>query len=181
MARRGARVTRQPDFSTAVRPGEWRWGWQRLGVAVGLLALALSAISVWRSRDEARSARERLAVVRREVEASTVRLRSLEALAGATGERLARAAAAREAAPEQIVSGIAAVLPGDARLEGLSIEYGADVSLELRVLARDASAWDRLLERLERAPGFRGVVPGPEDREGEVRSVLRARWSGDPR
>jgi hypothetical protein len=173
-------VTRQPDFSTAVRPGGTR-GWERLGVAAGLLALAVTAGSAWRAHEEARSAGERLATVRREVEASAARLRALEALCGESGQRLARAEAAREAEPQRIVAGVAAVLPVDARLERLSIEYGPEVSLEIQVVTRDASAWDRLLDRLERAPQFRGVEPGPEEREGEVRSVVRARWAGEPR
>ena len=173
-------MTGQPDFSTTLRPGG-TGGADRLGVVIGLLAVALAAGSAWRTRAEAGLARERLAAVRREVEASTGRLRALEALSGASGDRLARAEAAREAAPARIVADVAFVLPRAARLERLSIEYGRDVSVEMQVVARDASAWDRLLERLERAPQFRAVESGPEDRAGEVRSVVRARWSGGGR
>jgi Tfp pilus assembly protein PilN len=167
----------QPDFSTAGGQTGSRAG-GRLAVALGLLALALAAGSAWRARTEASAARERLAAVREEVKASTARLRSLEARSGAGDERLVRAEAAREATPMRIVADIGAVLPPDARLEQLSIEYGGDVSIEMQVLARDASAWDRLLAGMERAPRFRAVEPGPEDREGEVRSVVKARWSG---
>lgn len=170
-------MRQQPDFSTAQRPTGTRGG-GRLAVAVGLVTVALAAGSAWRTREEGLAARDRLATVRREVEASSARLRALEALSGASGERLARAEAAREAAPARIVADVAVVLPREARLEQLSIEYGREVSLEMQVLARDASAWDRLLERLERAPQFQAVEPGPEDRAAEVRSVVKARWSG---
>lgn len=173
-------MTRQPDFSTAVGPGGRR-GWERLGVTAGLLALALTAGLAWRAREEARSAHERLATVRREAEGFAARLRALDGLSGASGRRLARAEAAREAEPPRIVAGVAAVLPADARLERLSIEYGPEISLEIQVVTRDAGAWDRLLDRLERAPQFRAVETGPEEREGEVRSVVRARWAGEPR
>ncbi len=48
----------------------------------------------------------------------------------------------------------------------------------MHVVARDAASWDRLLARLEEAPWLREVQPGPEAREAEVRSVVRARWVG---
>ena len=76
---------------------------------------------------------------------------------------------------------LAAVLPGDVRLERLSIDYARGGALEMHVVARDAAAWDRLLARLERAPEFREVEPGPETRDAEVRSVVRARWVGRAR
>jgi hypothetical protein len=69
------------------------------------------------------------------------------------------------------------VLPRDTRLEGLTIDYEHGV-LELRVVAREAAAWDLLLDRLEREPRLRDVEPGPEARDAEVRSVVRARWAG---
>jgi hypothetical protein len=173
-------MTAQPDFSTALRASGTRAG-ERLALAIALLAVAVAAGSAWRMREEARVARERLATVRREVQTSSARLQALEALSDAGGERLARAEAARTAAPARIVAGVADVLPRAARLERLSIDYGREVSLEMQVLARDASAWDRLLERLARDPQFCEVAPGPEDREGEVRSVVKARWSGGRR
>jgi hypothetical protein len=77
------------------------------------------------------------------------------------------------------VADVASVLPGDVRLERLSIDYARDGALEMHVVARDATSWDRLLDRLERAPRLREVQPGPEAREAEVRSTVRARWVGD--
>jgi hypothetical protein len=143
-----------------------------------VLAVALALLSAGRAHEEARQASERLAAVRDEVNTSTSRLRTLMAASGASLERRTRAEAARDGSPTRIVADIAAVLPRDARLERLSIEYGRDVSLQMQVVAKDASAWDRLLARLEAARQFQGVEPGPEDREGEVRSVVKARWVG---
>ncbi len=51
----------------------------------------------------------------------------------------------------------------------------------MHVVARDAAAWDRLIAQLERSPEFREVVPGPETRDAEVRSAIRARWAGGAR
>jgi hypothetical protein len=170
-------MTRQPDFSTTRRAGGARV-LERLATGVAVLAVALALVSAWRAHEEARQASERLAAVRGEVSASSSRLHALVAASDASLERRARAEAARDGSPTRIVADLAAVLPRAARLERLSIEYGRDVSLQMQVVARDASAWDSLLERLERAPRFQGVEPGPEDREGEVRSVVKARWVG---
>ena len=130
-----------------------------------------------RARRGAGSPRVRLDDVRREVEAASARLRALDASARSGRPELA----AVDAEPARIVADVAAVLPGDARLERLSIDYARGGAVELQVVARDASAWDRLLERLEQAPQFREVEPGPEVRDAEVRSVVRARWVGGPR
>jgi Tfp pilus assembly protein PilN len=143
-------------------------------MGAGLAALVLAGGEAWRARQQAGQARARLAEVRREVEAASARLRALDARArGAT-----RALPAAEATPARIVADVASVLPGDARLERLSIDYARGGALEMQVVARDATSWDRLLDRLERAPWLREVQPGPETREAEVRSSIRARWAG---
>jgi Tfp pilus assembly protein PilN len=79
------------------------------------------------------------------------------------------------------VAALASVLPRDARLEGLSIDYQHGGLLELAVEAREAAAWDRLLDRLSRDPRFDDVRPGPESRDAEVKSTVRARWAGGSR
>jgi Tfp pilus assembly protein PilN len=76
---------------------------------------------------------------------------------------------------------VASVLPDDVRLERLAIDYQGGGRLELLVVARDAAAWDRLLQRMEAAPRFREVEPGPEARAAEVRSLVRARWAAGSR
>ena len=166
-------MSRQPDFSTAPRPNRLP-AWETLAVGAGLTALVLAGGGAWRARQEAGHARARLAETRHEVEGASARLRALDARArGAT-----RALPAAEAPPARIVADVASVLPGDARLERLSIDYARGGALEMHVVARDATSWDRLLERLERAPWLREVQAGPEARAAEVRSLVRARWTG---
>jgi hypothetical protein len=169
-------VSRQPDFSTAPRPSRVP-AFETVAVAVGLVVLVLSGAATWRARDEARAARARLDDVRRQVQAASATLLLLDRSARSGMPGLPAA----EAEPSRIVADIAAVLPGDARLERLSIDYAHNGALEMQVVARDASAWDRLLERLERAPQFSEVEPGPEVRDAEVRSFVRARWVGGAR
>ena len=169
-------MSRQPDFSTAPRPRRVP-AFGTVAVAVGLVAVVLAGSGAWRARDEARVARARLDDVRREVETAAARFVTLEASARSGRPGLAAA----DAEPARIVADVARVLPSDARLERLSIDYAHGGAVELAVVARDASTWDRLLERLEQAPQFRGVEPGPEVRDAEVRSLVRARWVGGPR
>jgi hypothetical protein len=162
----------QPDFSTAPRPRRAPV-WERLALAVAFAALLLSGFAAWRAREEALAARARLAEVRRDVETAAGRLRAFESQTRAGSPLLS----AVEAPPVRVVAVLASVLPRDARLEGLTIDYERGV-LELRVVAREAAAWDLLLDRLEREPRLREVEPGPEARGAEVRSVVRARWTG---
>jgi len=168
-------VTRQPDFRTAPQPSRGpAWGW--LSLAVGILALLASAYLAATTRVEANASARHLAEVAGEVKALAAREAAVSARPAAGAERL-RAA---DAPPARIVADVAAALPPDVRLERLAIDYERGGRLELGVVARSASAWDRLLERLERAPRIREVEPGPEAREGEVRSAVRARWSAAP-
>jgi len=94
---------------------------------------------------------------------------------------LARAAAAVDAPPERVVAALALVLPEDVRVDRLEIDYSGDVGVEMQVVARDAGAWDRFLARMEEDTSFENVVPGPERRTGEVRSVVKARFAGGGR
>jgi Tfp pilus assembly protein PilN len=171
---RGARlVTHQPDFSTAPRPSRLPV-WETLAVGAAFVVLILAGGGAWRARQEARQARARLGDVRREVEAASARLGALEARSRGN----TRALPAVEAPPSRIVANVASALPGDARLERLSIDYERGGALEMEVVARDAASWDRLLDRLGRASWLRDLEPGPEAREAEVRSLVRARWAG---
>jgi len=168
-------VSRQPDFRSEPR-GARRTAWQGAWLGAGALALAFAAYQALGARAEARAAETRLAGVTREVAALASRQAALAARAKAGSEPLA----AQEAPPARIVADVATVLPADARLDRLAIDYERGGALELLVVARDAAAWDLLLERLERSPRIRDVEPGPEARAAEVRSVVRARWSPAP-
>jgi hypothetical protein len=152
-----------------------------VAVVVGLLVLGVAARAALVARREAAVAVERLEGVQTEMRRMSSRLRAVEGRTAAGGVLLARAAAAGEAPPERIVAALAEALPGDARLERLSISYEEAISLELRVVARDARAWDRALERLVEMEPLEEVLPGPERRDGEIRTGVSARWAGGAR
>lgn len=168
-------MSRQPDFRSGPRgpqPRLWQVGW----LGLGALVLALAGYQALAARAEAGAAEARLAGVTREVAALASRRAALAARARAGSDPLA----ALDAPPARIVADVASVLPPDARLDRLAIDYGRGGALELLVVARDAASWDLLLERLERSPRIHDVEPGPEARAAEVRSVVRARWSAAP-
>jgi Tfp pilus assembly protein PilN len=167
-------VSRQPDFSTARRPSSLRT-WERSALAFGLLAVGLVVFAAQRARGEASEASARLAQAQGEVDRLGARRNALFARRTTTG------GAGTSSSPAQVVAAIAAVLPPDARLERLTIDYARGIAIEMQVATRNPSAWDRLLGRLERSPELREVAPGPESRIGEVRSVVHARWAGDAR
>ena len=169
-------MTRQPDFRTAPS-GTKAWGWDAAWLAIGVLAALVASYQAVSAREEAHGAAARLADVTREVATLQARESAVAAQAAAAG---GRALLAEEVPPARIVAEIAAALPPDVRLDRLAIDYERGGALELLVVARDAAAWDLLLERLERAPRIREVEPGPEARAAEVRSVVRARWSAAP-
>ena len=170
-------MTRQPDFSTgsrAPRPPLAR----QLALAACAVAAIAAAVLWYQARVESQLAARRLAEVSREVREIRERV-----LAQQARLRVARAGtlSPEDAAPARIVAEVASVLPDDVRLERLAIDYRRGGTLELMVVARDAGAWDRLLQRLESAPRIREVELGPEARSAEVRSLVRARWATESR
>jgi hypothetical protein len=122
----------------------------------------------------------RLAEVRADIEAANARLRTLEGRGGGSGGPLAQAVLTAEAPFPRVVAEIAEVLPPDVRLERISLGYGRELAVELNVVARHPRAFDLLLERLDSFPRLREVHPGPENREGEVRTTVRALWRSRP-
>ena len=170
-------MTRQPDFSTAPRTSQVP-PWQHMALAACAVVAVAAAVQAYATREEARGAVRRLAEVSREVAAARGRLQALETRARVAG---AGALLPDDAPPARIVSEVARVLPDDVRLERLAIDYRRGGALELQVVARDARAWDRLLQQLEAAPRIREVEPGPEARAAEVSSLVRARWASGPR
>jgi hypothetical protein len=161
----------QPDFSTTPRREAARPAWESLLLAAAALALVGSGWAAVRARNEATEAAARVTDARRQLDVQQTRLRALAPLAGDF------AAAAAETPPRRIVGAIAGILPGDARLSHLTIDYQRGIAVEMRVDARRAAAWDRLLAQMERSSDFVEVESGPEDREGEIETTLRARWA----
>lgn len=173
-------MTSVADFRT--RP---RWSGSALasrialGVAAAVLLLALfGAVRATLSRDDAREQAER---ARREVEPLRAQLRARESTSrqGATWRRPAELTAA--AAPPRVIDELAALLPGDARIERLHLRYGDRLDLDLRVETRSPAAYDRFLEALLASGRIENVVPGPETREGEVAASVRAVYRPGPR
>lgn len=175
LARRGARLKNQPDFSTAPRSRRPPL-WEIVAVVAAVALLGVALRTAWTTRRDLRGARDRLAAVQREVVSMRSRVQAYGGRVPVGGGLLTQAAAAGESPPERIVAQLARVLPEAARVERLSIVYGEEIALEMRVVARDAIAWDLTLERLEEMRFLEEVSPGPEHRDGEVRTTVSARW-----
>lgn len=168
-------MSRQPDFSSTPSRAPSRSRGESALVVLALVAAIVAGAAAWRARGEAAEAKARAAEARRQLETQQARLRAVARAPGGV------APGAADAPPRRIVAAIAGVLPGDARLARLAIDYEGPVSVEMLVAARRAAAWDRFLARLERSREFAEVEPGPEQREAEVRTTVRARWAGGAR
>lgn len=165
-----------PDFSTQRRPPRID-GLTLLLLVVAGVALAATAYEALEARAEA--ARSQAAV--RALRDTLVQERTrLEAVGSRRREGAAtlftQAALTAEAPPPRVLAELSSLLPADARLENVTLGYGARLEIELQVAARDARAYDRLLERLSESPLFEDVLPGAESREGEVRAGVRLAW-----
>jgi hypothetical protein len=167
------------DFSTRPR----RRGLTRGESAWLLAGLAACAVAGWSTADawaEHRDAVARLGQASAEADGLRDRLQGLRRAGG--GDALAaQAALSAEAPPERVIGAVAALLPEDVRLESASLAYRQDLQVELQVAARRPAAFDELLERLQRAPSFADVLPGDEDRTGEMRAVIRGRYVPEAR
>lgn len=171
---------RSPDFSSRRRitPRGGVGGPARLPLFLAgglLLASLLGAVGVRRdlaltrrseseARQAAREARERLRATRATLDPQA------DALAG-------RADLLRRSPPPRVLADLQALMPAAVRLEQATLGYSSEVDLELRVVARTARDYDAFLERLAGASAFRGASTGPENREGEVRALVRARYA----
>jgi hypothetical protein len=172
-------VKEQPDFSTTPRPRRPPVK-DVIALGVGLVALSVAIHAAWTARREVRIARDRLTGVQSEIATLEARVRAFGARSPG-GQLLSRAAGAFETPPERIVATLGRSLPDDARVERLTIVYGDQISLEMQLVARDPAAWDRTLERLAETPALEELSPGPERREGEIRTTLRGQWAGENR
>lgn len=167
------------DFST--RPVASRPGWPALLLlcaSAGLAALAgLEARGALRERAVNRAAVDSL---RQQLGAARRQLTALDSRRRGDGERLAaRARLTVEAPPHRVLSDLAALLPPDVRLAGLTLVYDGQLRVEAQVVARHAAAYDAFLDRLVASRRFSGVLPGPESREGELRASLRASYRAE--
>lgn len=165
------------DFSTRSR----RTGPSRgerlllLLAAVACAAASGAALGAW--RDEAR-ARAAVAAAERRRDQTRARVAELERSQG-PGEALAfQALLTAEAPPVLVLADVAALLPPDVRLDGVTMAYADRLALDLHVVARSPEAYEAFVRNLVASPRFAEVTPREEVRAGDVRSVVRARHAG---
>jgi hypothetical protein len=164
------------DFSTRAQDSG-RPGLDKALVAAAAIALAWSAYAAFAARQEADQRRSTVGHARRELEASQSRLQALESrsrdLALAQQSLLTL-----DAPPPRVLATLGELLPAEVRLSSVSLHYGDRLELQMEVVARTARAYDAFLERLQSSPLFEGVLPGDENRDGEVRATVRAAYRG---
>jgi hypothetical protein len=169
-----------PDFST--RPG--KVGLRPIETAllvVALIALVASGRAVWRARADLARGRAAVARLSSEAETASRRAQELRASTRRSGASLVSALLlSQESPPPSVISDLATLLPDDVRLDALVLEYGDELEMRLRVVARDSAAYDRFFESMLQSPRFVGLTPGSERREGEIRCALGATYRSVP-
>jgi hypothetical protein len=167
------------DFSTRRRPRPWRAREVLLaaGTALALGATVLAASRAWSERSHVAT---RVAELQASVESARRRVGGLEGRRRGAGSLASQAWLTAESPPPRVVRELADLLPGAVRLDGLVLAYGERLEIEMTVVARDARAYDAFLARLEASPVLEAVVPGPETREGGMRTTVRATYRGAP-
>ena len=162
------------DFSTRPRRRQRPGSADLLLLSAAGLAVLVAAVSALGSWSDLRRAQGALQRTREELGSARSRAKALEPGTGGANAVLAsRILLSREAPPQAVMAELSGLLPPDVRLDDVRLDYGARLSVELRVRARDAAAYDLFLERLAGSPRFVGVVPGDEARGRELTAVLR--------
>jgi hypothetical protein len=167
-----------PDFSSNPRPRR-----QRLLdlVALGLATILATAAAhaAWNASRLLTQTRAALAAKRSEIVADQSGIRAQEAKGAHLSEELAaRILASHESTPQHVLSAIGRLLPAGARLDNVTLTYGAEVAVDLHVVAREPATYDRFLERIESSLDFRDIVFGSENRDGEMQVSLKAVFRG---
>jgi Tfp pilus assembly protein PilN len=173
-------MTPARDFSTRPRARRFTRAQSALllgGIAAFLLA-AWSAGDAW---GEHRAAAAHLAQARQDADAVRSRIRELQSRRGPEQATAVQAVLTIDASPPRVLAELAELLPGDVRLEALSLGYGEQVELELRVVAKNPASFDLFLDRLQGSASFLDVLPGDEDRRGDMRTTIRARYQAGGR
>jgi hypothetical protein len=151
---------------------------QRVLVALAAGVFLFSAWSAHGAWQDERRVRARLDQARQESQAASARAQAFDARVDPSLVLASQALLTADAPPGRVVSELSMLMPGEVRLESLRLVYGSRLQLEMRVAARDAPAYDAFLDRLERSPSFTEVLPGDENREGELQATVRAYWRG---
>jgi hypothetical protein len=165
------------DFSTRPR----RRSPPPLDLALLAVAAAALAVSVYATVDAAgteRRASARAQETRREADDARARVRELEARREPAQGLASQVLLTAEAPPPRVLADLVALMPGDVRLDGVTFTYGDPLALQVDVAARNASSYDLFLDRLQRSPLFADVLPGEENRDGELRTSVRMTYRG---
>jgi Tfp pilus assembly protein PilN len=131
---------------------------------------AYDAVGAWTGRQRAQA---RVEDARRESEAAQVRTRELEGRREPADAVAYQALLTTEAAPPRVLADLVALMPGDVKLDTVTLTYGEPLRVQVDVIARSAPSYDQFLDRLQRSPLFGDVLPGDENREGELRTSIQ--------
>jgi Tfp pilus assembly protein PilN len=176
MAWGGAVVT---DFSTRPRRRLWRADTALTFAACA--ALVAAGLLFWQASADLDRRRKEVARAAREADEITERVRVVEGKRSPGDAVLAaQARETAEAPPPRIVEELSALLPADVRLQSLDLDYRERLVLDLHVVAQHAEAYDLFLARLAESKRFGDVVPGPENRQGELTASVRMSYRGLP-
>lgn len=164
-------MSRLPDFSTA-RRSEPTPSRDRFWFSLGALVFFLSSAVTW----NARAARMRAEASYQRVREETARLeRRIQRAAKNAGARDVLETRSRRAVaqpPGRVLAELEGLMPPAVRLRRAAMSYVDHVALELHVQARTSADYDRFLDRLAGSPRIAHVAGGPENRDGEVQSVV---------
>ncbi len=166
-----------PDFSTRTSDGSRSNVTDFVALGVATVIFGLASVSAWNARNTLSAQRLEVQALRQEITDADRELGRLRAGHGARGEQLMRQAAhSRDATPLRVVADLAALMPDDVRLAGLTLGYGETLEVSADFRARQPGAYDLLLERLADAARFVDIAPGAERREGELRATVEMRY-----
>ena len=165
------------DFSSQPRPRSASAAQKVIAGLAGLVLLASAgyAFAAWRDSGQVRA---RLQQARGESQAALARAQAFDTRGDAGQLLAAQALLTADAPPSRVVAELSRLMPGDVKVSDLRLVYGSRLQVEMRVSAREAGSYDLFLDRLERSPLFSDVLPGDENRQGELRALVRAVWRG---
>jgi hypothetical protein len=165
------------DFSTRRHVGRPRLV-DLLLLALGLTTLGWSALAAASARRDLETVRAAVQQLRAHASEEERRLRELEDGRHDRADPLARQAAQTLASPPpRILADLEPTIPAAARLEALTLTYGHEaVELEVKLLARTPETYDDFVARVERSGLFGDLAFGSENRTGEMKVTLRARY-----
>ena len=166
-----------PDFSTRPVEGSRSTVADFVVLGAAMVIFGLASILAWNARNTLSAQRLEVQALRQQIADADRELGRLRAGHGARGEQLMRQVAhSRDGTPLRVVADLAALMPDDVRLAGLTLGYGKDLEVTADFRARQPGAYDLLLERLADAASFVDIAPGAERREGELRATVKMHY-----